>query len=116
VKIGDLARRTGASVRSLRYYEEREMLLPVRTSGGQRVYGEDAVSRVALIKDLFAAGLSSQDVVLMMPCVYSGTTTPAMVERLIAERARLDAEADRIDATRRRLDGIIAEARSRLVA
>ena len=115
VRIGDLARETGASVRSLRYYEEREMLLPERTPGGQRIYGADAVSRVTFIKELFAAGLSSDDVVLMLPCIYSGTTTPAMVERLVTERARLDAEVTRLSATRDRLDGIIVEARSRLI-
>ncbi|NED82406.1 MerR family DNA-binding transcriptional regulator, partial [Streptomyces sp. SID11233] len=34
MKIGELARRTGASVRSLRYYEQQGLLDSTRTPGG----------------------------------------------------------------------------------
>ena len=40
MKIGELARITGASVRSLRYYEQQRLLLSPRTTGNQRVYEE----------------------------------------------------------------------------
>lgn len=111
MKIGDLARSTGVSVRSLRYYEQRRLISARRTPGGQRIYDEDAVERVALIKELFAAGISSDGVVQMLPCIDSGTATPAMVERLVCERARIDAEMKRLAATRDRLDQIIVETR-----
>jgi len=38
VRIGELAERTGVSVRSLRYYETKGLLGSERTSGGQREY------------------------------------------------------------------------------
>ncbi|SEH76938.1 DNA-binding transcriptional regulator, MerR family [Mycolicibacterium rutilum] len=82
-----------------------------RTPGGQRIYEQDAVERVKLIKELFAAGRSSDGVVQLLPCVDSGTATSAMVERLICERARIDAEVSRLAATRDRLDQIIVETR-----
>jgi len=107
MKIGELARITGASVRSLRYYEERQLLLSHRTTGGQRIYDQDAVERVTLIRELFAAGISSDAVVQLLPCIHSGTATPAMVERLSYERARIDAEVHRLAATRDRLDRLI---------
>lgn len=114
MKIGELARRTGVSVRSLRYYEQQQLLLAGRTSGGQRTYADDAVERVELIQLLFAAGVPSATVVQLLPCIYSGTTTPAMVNRLEQERARLDERARSLLATRDRLDGVLAEARKRL--
>lgn len=114
MKIGELARRTGASVRSLRYYEEREMIRSQRTSGGQRTFDEDAVDRVALVQLLFRAGLSSHDVVKLLPCIYSGTTTPAMVELLVAERARIDEKVRDLTTTRQRLDDVLAEVTARL--
>lgn len=116
MRIGELARRTGVSVRSLRYYEQQEILLSSRTSGGQRVYDEDAVGRVELIQLLFSAGVGSRDVVALLPCIYSGTTTPSMVERLLAERARIDGQARRLLETLTRLDDVIDEARARLRA
>ena len=111
MKIGELARSTGASVRSLRYYEQRRLLLARRTPGGQRIYERNAVERVMLIKELFAAGLSSDGVVQLLPCIDSGRATSAMVERLVCERARIDAEVSRLAATRDRLDQIIVATR-----
>lgn len=116
MKIGDLAQRAGVSVRSLRYYETRELILSTRTPGGQRIYSDDAVGRVLLIQRLFGAGLTSNDVVELLPCIYSGTTTPAMIERLESERARIDEQVVELTATRDRLTQVLAEARERLVA
>lgn len=115
MKIGELARSAGVSVRSLRYYEQRRLLSARRTPGGQRIYDQDAIERVMLIKELFAAGLSSDGVVQLLPCIDSGTATPAMVERLIYERARIDAEVSRLAATRDRLDQIIVETRRHIL-
>jgi DNA-binding transcriptional MerR regulator len=86
-----------------------------RTPGGQRIYNHDAVERVRLIKELFAAGVSSDAVVQLLPCIHSGTATPAMVERLVAERARIDAEVRKLAATRDRLDRLIVTTRAAAV-
>lgn len=115
LRPGELAALTGVSVRSLRYYEEQRLVLPARTSGGQRRYHPDDVARVRLVQQLFAAGLTSSDVVEILPCIYSGTTTPAMIERLHHERARIDRQATDLAATRDRLDEVILEAHRRLV-
>lgn len=116
LKIGELAARTGVSVRSLRYYETRGLLASDRSTGGQRLYQPEAVDRVLLIQQLFAAGLTSDDIVQLLPCVYSGTTTPAMVERLEHEKARIDAQIDQLSTARRRLGGVLEEAHARLNA
>ncbi|MFY0406387.1 MerR family transcriptional regulator [Solicola sp. PLA-1-18] len=116
MRIGELARATGVSVRSLRYYEEQQMLLSDRTAGGQRVYGADAVERVELIQLLFSAGVPSRGVVDLLPCIYSGTTTPAMVQRLSDERDRIDRQARDLLSTRDRLDDVLVEARRRLAS
>jgi DNA-binding transcriptional MerR regulator len=114
VKIGDLADRTGVSPRSLRYYETRHLISSVRTSGGQRMYDEEAVDRVLLVQQFFRAGLSSADVVQLLPCVYSGTTTPAMIAMLETERSRIDAQIAELTTTRDRLTDVLAEAGRRL--
>ena len=47
VKIGEVARRTGLSVRSLRYYEEIGLLPPTeRRAGGHRVYDRSDLERL----------------------------------------------------------------------
>jgi DNA-binding transcriptional MerR regulator len=51
LRIGGLAERTGTNAPTIRYYEEIG-LLPIadRKSGGQRVYGEEDVKLLALIR------------------------------------------------------------------
>lgn len=82
MRIGELSERTGASVRSLRYYEAQGLLHSERTPSGQRVYREDAIDYVQLIRVFLAAGLPSRRILEMMPCMRSGTTTSDQREML----------------------------------
>jgi DNA-binding transcriptional MerR regulator len=59
LKIGDLAKASGRTVRALRLYEELGLLTPgERTHGGFRVYGPAAVERVAWIGKLQDLGFT----------------------------------------------------------
>ena len=56
-KIGELARRTGLTVRTLHHYDEIRLLSPVeRSDGGHRVYGEADVGRLYRIVSLRSLG------------------------------------------------------------
>ena len=56
---GDLARATGSTVRTIRFYEEEGLLKPaVVSDGGHRRYTEDDLDRLRLISDLRELGLS----------------------------------------------------------
>ena len=107
MRIGELAERTGVSVRALRYYEEQHLLRADRTPSGQRTYAEAAVERVRLIQQLYAAGLSSKLILGLLPCVETGEADPRMMDRLVAERDRIDRQVDELVRTRDRLDAII---------
>src|SRR5947208_10144304 len=59
LKVGDLAKQTGKSVRALRLYEELDLLHPVaRSTGGFRLYDESAITRIRWIELLQETGLS----------------------------------------------------------
>ncbi len=59
VRIGTLSEQTGMSADVLRSWERRYGLLtPGRTAGGFRLYTNDDLRRVMLMKDLIAAGVS----------------------------------------------------------
>jgi DNA-binding transcriptional MerR regulator len=56
---GDLARATGSTVRTIRFYEEEGLLKPAEVSdGGHRRYREEDLERLQLISDLRELGLS----------------------------------------------------------
>ena len=116
MRIGELARRTGVSKRSLRYYEQQRLLASDRTPRGQREYAERAVDRVIHIQELFAAGLHSKTIASLLPCMRdsdggpSTDATPRLVTELTAQRNRLDIAIRELANSRDVLDGVIAAA------
>ncbi|MEU0548689.1 MerR family transcriptional regulator [Micromonospora sp. NPDC005979] len=108
MRIGELATSTGVSVRALRYYEEQSLLIPERSGGGQRQYGDKAVDRVQLIQTLYAAGLSSRTILDLLPCVDAQVNTPQSRALLNAERDRITHQIDQLVQVRDRLDAVIS--------
>ncbi|MDQ1050382.1 MerR family transcriptional regulator [Streptomyces sp. V4I2] len=107
MRIGELAKRSGVSVRALRYYEEQRLLDADRTSGGQRDYADGAVDRVRLIQQLYAAGLSSKTIVELLPCVDTGKATESMLDRLLTERDSIGVRMDELARAKAKLDRVI---------
>ncbi|GHG62121.1 MerR family transcriptional regulator [Streptomyces griseocarneus] len=116
MRIGELARRSGVSERSLRYYETQGLLRAERTPGGQRYYGDWAVDRVVRIQALYAAGLNSKKIAELLPCMRdadggpSEIATARLVTDLTAERDRINRMITDLIGSRDVLDEAIATA------
>src|SRR3989442_10083974 len=82
LRVGDLARLTGKTVRAIHLYEELGLLKPAsRSSGGFRLYERRAVERVRWIDLLHAMGFSLQEMRgLLQRWWNSGLGTLAMEE------------------------------------
>ncbi|GGX81002.1 MerR family transcriptional regulator [Streptomyces minutiscleroticus] len=109
MKIGELARRTGVTTRTLRYYEEQGLLHPERQANGYRSYPESAVLRVEQVRDLLAAGLSTRVIRVVVPC-FEGSgprLRPQVDAELAANLAREVEQMNvRIDALTRNRDAV----------
>lgn len=105
--IGELSRRTGVRTHQLRYYEAQGLLEPQRRGSGYREYGDDAVLTVRQIRSLLAAGLSTEDIAYLLPCVTgSAPDLPSCREALDMMKARLsglDAQMDALTRARQSL-------------
>ena len=112
MRIGELAEKSGVSVRSLRYYEEQSLLHSSRSESGQRLYLAAAVGRVILIQRLYAAGLSSRTLRELLPCLETPVEryTPLLLDRLTQERDRMTAQISELMHTRDRLEAVIGSA------
>lgn len=66
MRIGELARRSGCEVETIRYYE-REGLLPQppRSEGNYRQYGEHDAERLLFIRHCRSLGMSLDDIRLL---------------------------------------------------
>ncbi|ONI76243.1 MerR family transcriptional regulator [Actinosynnema sp. ALI-1.44] len=109
MRIGELARRTGVSARSLRYYEQQGLVHSTRSDGGQRLYSVDEVARIAIVRQLFDAGLSSKVIARLLPCVDSDDdgVSEAAFTTMVGERDRLTADITRLVEARDALDELI---------
>src|SRR6185437_7608925 len=63
LKVGEIARRTGISIRTLRYYDEVGLLPPsARTEAGYRLYRSSDITRLQQIRSLRQLGFSLTEV------------------------------------------------------
>ncbi|MDN3521609.1 Cd(II)/Pb(II)-responsive transcriptional regulator [Halomonas ramblicola] len=69
MKIGELARRTGCPVETIRYYE-REGLLPepARSAANYRLYGEPHAERLAFIRHCRALDMTLGEIRALLDC------------------------------------------------
>jgi DNA-binding transcriptional MerR regulator len=110
VRIGELARATGASTRALRFYEERGLLQSQRAANGYRKYGKEAVARVRSIRYLITAGLTLDDAAHFRCCLDGDlpNATPATALVAVAQR-RLAVLDERIRALTQVRDHLATE-------
>lgn len=113
MRIGEVARRSGVSVRALRYYEEQGLLTPGRSPGGHREYAEDTVDRVRIFQQFYAAGLPSRRIAELLPCIDTDTTTDHQWAMLNAEHARISQHIDQLTTALARLTELIEAAADR---
>jgi DNA-binding transcriptional MerR regulator len=93
--IGELARVTGLTVRTIRYWSDEGALPPVtRSAGGYRLYDAASVARLELIRTLRELGLGLADV----RRVLAGEATVAQVAA--AHVVALDAQIRSLKVTR----------------
>lgn len=108
VRIGEVARGAGVSVRAVRYYEQQGLLVAERSASGQRLYRQDAVTLVRFIQQMYAAGLTSRRIAELLPCWDSGHTDAEQRAMLRAERERIQAKVDDLQSALDRLDEVIS--------
>ncbi len=99
-RIGELAAKVGVTERTIRYYEELGLLDSIkRLDGGTRVYTDDDVRRLKLIRKLKVLGLSLQEMHELEGMYKTQRSNRTVLPRLI----------ELLDAHLRSVDGRIAE-------
>jgi len=98
VRVGDLARQTGKTVRAIHLYEELGLIEPAtRSSGGFRLYHPAVVERVRWIDLLNGLGLSLHDTKQMLERWWHSARGPeAMDELRTLFNAKLEETRDNI--------------------
>ena len=98
MRIGELADRTGVSVRSLRYYEQQGLLAPLRTPAGQRIYAAEHETFVRQIQALLDAGFCSAVIRDLLPALVDPRKNRELLRTSLgAAQGRLESEKHSIE-------------------
>lgn len=99
MRIGELAHRTGATTRALRYYEQQGLLTAARGDNGYREYDPSSETLVHNIRMLLAAGLTSDDIRHLGQCLSRDLKTEPPCEGVIElYEQRLASVEERIES------------------
>ena len=102
--IGALAERTGMSLRTLRHYDETGLLKPSgRSEGGFRLYTDDDLARLLVIRRMKPLGFSLDEMADLLE----------VVDQLRASAGGTDSAADTHGSLRARLDAYVESAQER---
>ena len=70
MNISELAKKTGTSLRSLRYYEEKQLLKPTRSENGYRQYSEIDIEQIRMIQLYLGMGLKTNEIADLFHCSW----------------------------------------------
>ena len=107
--IGELARRTGLSVSAIRFYEDKGLVEPIRTSGNQRRFLRSDIRRLSFILIAQRLGLALSEIEDQIKKLPYGRTPNAKDWNKISSsiRGELDSKIAELERMRSRLDGCI---------
>jgi DNA-binding transcriptional MerR regulator len=107
LKIGELARQTGLSIKTIRYYEQRGLLeQPPRTEAGYRLYGPEEVARLRFVQRAKLLGLTLEEIrelVGLAARCNEGEIVPHLEEVLRAKLVETERKMAELSAFRQNL-------------
>jgi len=84
--IGEVSRRTGVNIETIRYYERISLLpKPDRTAGGNRQYNEDQLKHLFFIKRARGLGFSIREIKGLLSMAINTGFTCAEVHEITTE-------------------------------
>lgn len=90
LRIGEVARLSGLSVKTIRFYCDQGVLHPQgRSEGGYRLFGPDCLAELTLIKALRSMDVSITDLSRILEVRRSGVCNCSMLKQTIATKITL---------------------------
>jgi DNA-binding transcriptional MerR regulator len=88
LKIGEVARRSGLTVKTIRFYCDQGLIRPSgRSEGGYRLFGAEVFTELALIRTLKGMEIALQDVQGILESRRSGLCTCTALQSRIRAKA-----------------------------
>ena len=116
LQIGEVAKKAGVSIRTVRYYEELGLLRPpLRTSAGTRLYSETEAVRLRFIRRLKALGLGLDEIKMALASEQPPRGRRERVSRtlevLLLEQQRADEQLAALQQIKEDVEDALANVR-----
>ena len=107
LKIGELAKQTGLTVGTLRYYSDLGILQPVaRGNNGYRYYSKDASKQVEFIKKAQTIGLTLEEIKTILDVRDRGEKPCSLVQSLLDKKIeQLEVQIRKMSLFKQELEG-----------
>jgi DNA-binding transcriptional MerR regulator len=113
--IGALAHLSGVTVRTIRYYEEMDLISPAkRTEGRYRLYHPRSLKRITAIQALQALSFSLEDIVVMLGPSSAVALIDTKADRVKHTCQSLHKQRERVSQKLELLQGILADVDQRI--
>jgi Cd(II)/Pb(II)-responsive transcriptional regulator len=114
MRIGELARRAGVDVQTVRYYEREGLLeAPGRTPSGYRAYGQAALERLRFVRHCRSLDIPLADIRRVLALARSRGVACDEVNRLVdAHLARVRARRAALERLERQLAALRSQCAS----
>jgi DNA-binding transcriptional MerR regulator len=111
LKIGEVSKRSGIGIETLRFYEKSGILSrPARSGNGYRMYDSEVLERLAFIKRAQVLGFSLEEIRQIIAEKDSGESPCAAVREVVRRRlAELDERMAQMRRYRKELSEALAE-------
>ncbi len=111
MNIGQLARQSGMTTDTIRYYEKQGLLKPaLRKDNGYRSYTLDDVARIRFIRTAKTLGFSLQEIVDILPGLVDGELSRGEVEARLHEKLQqIDDKIQELQRLRGEITGIFSQ-------
>ncbi|HLS87174.1 MAG TPA: Cd(II)/Pb(II)-responsive transcriptional regulator [Burkholderiales bacterium] len=108
MRIGELARKAGVDVQTVRYYEREKLLeAPARTPAGYRVYGEKHLERLNFVRHCRSLDMPLAEVRALLEAASNRNVPCGDVDRIVhAHLARVKAKRAALEVLEAQLEAL----------
>ena len=108
MNIGEVSERSGLPPKTIRYYEDINLVRPLRSDNGYRSFRESDIHKLAFLGRARALGFSIEDCRALLQLYENDTRASADVKQIAQENlARIDAKVKELQAMRNTLSDLI---------
>ena len=108
LRSGQLAKRAGVNIQTLRYYERRHLLPPPsRSPSGQRAYSQKTVDLLRCIKGAQRLGFTLSEIDELLALAAHSKNTDELHRRAQRKIAEIDARIANLQEIRRNLQAVL---------